>query len=94
MARLMKFLVRQKYRFDLGQGFLAIINFAFVVIAASDKIGTLLHIEARTMVAMAVPLAVGGVWLFGYFLDRAKFAQAYNAEANERNEMLKEATKR
>ena len=30
------FLARQKYRFDIGQGFLAIVNFAFVVIAASE----------------------------------------------------------
>ena len=45
--RFPQFLARQKYRFDIGQGFLAIVNFAFVVIAASDKITTLVHLPSQ-----------------------------------------------
>ncbi len=44
------FLARQKYRFDIGQGFLALVNFAFVVIAASDKLTTLFHVPAKVLV--------------------------------------------
>lgn len=83
-----QFLARQKYRFDLGQGFLAIVNFAFVVIAASDKITSLVDVPAKILVPVLVPLALVLVWLLGAWLDRMQFAQAYCAEQNRRNEML------
>lgn len=82
------FLARLKYRFDLGQGFLAIVNFAFIVLAASDKISTLTHLPAKVMVPILVPLAMICVWLLGYILDKMQFAQAYQEESNRRNEML------
>ncbi len=82
------FLARIKYRFDLGQGFLAIVNFAFVVLAASDKISTLTHLPAKVTVSILVPLAVISVWLLGYVLDKMQFSQAYQEEQNRRNEML------
>jgi hypothetical protein len=82
------FLAQMKYRFDLGQGFLAIVNFAFVVLAASDKISTLTHLPAKITVSILVPFAVVSVWLLGYVLDKMQFAQAYQEESNRRNEML------
>ena len=81
-------LARQKYRFDIGQGFLAVVNFAFVVLAASDKITTLVHIPAKILVPLLVPLAVISVWLLGFILDKMQFMQAYQEEQNRRNEML------
>ena len=82
------FLARQKYRFDIGQGFLAVVNFAFVVIAASDKLTTLLHVPAKVLVPLLVPSAVLVVWLLGLTLDKMQFMQAYQEEQNRRNEML------
>jgi hypothetical protein len=82
------FLARQKYRFDIGQGFLAVVNFAFVVIAASDKLTTLFHVPAKVLVPILVPSAVLVVWLLGFMLDKMQFMQAYQEEQNRRNEML------
>lgn len=84
-----RFLARAKYRFDIGQGFLAIANFAFVVLAASDEITTLIHLPAKILVPVLVPLALIFVWLLGYMLDKMKFMQAYQEEQNRRNEMLR-----
>ncbi len=86
--RFPSFLARQKYRFDIGQGFLAVVNFAFVVLAASDKITTLVHLPAKILVPLVVPLAVVSVWLLGLVLDKMQFMQAYQEEQNRRNEML------
>lgn len=84
-------LVRVKFRFDLGQGFLAIINFALIIVAASDKITSLIHLPAKILVVALLPIALFAVWLVGYILDRMDFARRYQDEANHRNEMLKEA---
>ena len=46
----MNWIARQKFRFDLGAGFMTVLNFAFVVISASDKIGTALDIQWRWVV--------------------------------------------
>lgn len=81
-----QFLFRQKYRFDLGQSFLTLVNFAFVVIAAGDKLSTFLHVNTRTLLLLLVPTSIVFVWLLGYLLDRFRFMQCYNREANERNE--------
>jgi hypothetical protein len=86
----MKFIARQKYRFDIGQGFLAIINFAFIVLAAREKITTLLHLPEKMVIPILVPLALVSVWLIGWILDRCHFMEAYQTEQNRRNEMLKE----
>lgn len=84
----MNWLARQKFRFDLGQSFLALLNFAFVVIAASDKLATLCHLPAKALLAILVPGALLAVWLLGSCLDRARFYHAYTAELNRRNQLL------
>jgi hypothetical protein len=82
------FLARQKYRFDIGTGFLAVVNFAFVVLAASDKITTLVHVPAKILVPILVTSAFLLVWLLGFILDKMQFMEAYQEEQNRRNEML------
>lgn len=84
----LSFLARQKFRFDLGQSFLTVINFAFVVVAASGTLAQVAHLRTRTMLVIVVPAAVAGVWFLGYTLDRLRFSQAYQDEQNRRNEML------
>jgi hypothetical protein len=80
-------LFRQKYRFDLGQQFLSILNFTLLIITASDKLRYYTNIPRTwVLVALAVPTGFTGMWLFGYFLDQVvKYAQAYNIEASKRN---------
>jgi hypothetical protein len=85
----MKFLAHQKFRFDLGQSFFSILNFVFIVVAASDKIGTLVGWSAKAIVCIAVPGAILGVWFFGFVLDKLGFYHKYNEVINERNEMLR-----
>ena len=63
-------------------------NFAFVVLAASDKITSLVHLPAKVLVPLLVPLALLTVWFLGFVLDRMQFMQAYQEESNRRNEML------
>lgn len=90
----MNWIARQKFRFDLGAGFMTVLNFAFVVISASDKIGTALDIQWRWVVIAIVPTAVFGVWLLGWYLDRKKFWHKYQDEMNDRNALLNELRNR
>lgn len=87
-------IARQKFRYDLGQGFLSVVNFAFVVIAASDKLATVADVPIKVMLAVIVPAAIGSVWLLGWALDRVRFFDAYQAEMNQRNEMLRKVVGR
>lgn len=81
-------LARVKYRFDLGSGFFAIVNFALLVIAAGDKLALLVHVSVTVIALVMVPSAIFAVWLLGYLLDKLEFAQAYTEESNRRNGML------
>lgn len=85
---MMRWIARQKFRFDLGQGFMGIATFTVALIGASDKLATLIHVPAKVMLVVLVPTAILSVWLFGYILDKKKFYHAYQAELNRRNEML------
>lgn len=86
------FFFRQKYRFDLGYQFLAVMNFTLLLIAASDKLRYYTNIS-RTwiLVAIAVPCGFLGMWIFGLFLDKiVRYSQAYNLEASKRNPLWDE----
>ena len=88
MSSKLTILAKVKFRFDLGQSFLAVVNLAFVVLAASDKLTWLTGLPARAVVLLAVPTALAAVLGIGWALDRIGFVQAYQREANRRNEML------
>lgn len=61
----------QKYRFDLGQSFLVVINFALLIVTASDKLQRFFGIpRLSSLLTLIVPLAFVGVWLLGYFMDK------------------------
>lgn len=93
MTAFIRFLARQKFRFDLGAGFMQVINFCFIVIAASDKIFTLTGIPARVLIPASVIVGVLAVWFVGYVLDRMRYPNAYQNEQNLRNKMLTDALK-
>ena len=91
---MMRWFSRQKFRLDIGQSFLAVINLGFLVLASSDKISTLVHLPAKVLVPILVPASLFAVWLVGYLLDRFRYYENYMAEMNNRNEMLKNVNKR
>ncbi len=92
LSRWKWFFFSQKYRFDLGHQFLAMLNFALLIIAASDKLRYYTGVQrAWVLVAAAVPLGFLGMWLVGFFLDRVvKYGQASNLEAVKRNPVWEE----
>ncbi|HTY38007.1 MAG TPA: hypothetical protein VMH23_12890 [Bacteroidota bacterium] len=61
----------QKYRFDLGQSFLVVINFALLIVTASDKLQIFFGIpKLSSLLTVIVPLGFVSVWLLGYFMDK------------------------
>lgn len=71
------YFTEQKYRFDLGRQFLTYVNFALLIIAASDKLQAVFPLRIREMILVFLPLAFLGSWVFGYFLDVVvKFPQS------------------
>lgn len=79
----------QKYRFDLGQSFLVIVNFTLLIITASDKLQIFFGIpRLRSLLIVIVPLGFIGVWLFGYFMDRVvRAAQMAERQSIKRSEV-------
>ncbi|MEX0735953.1 MAG: hypothetical protein WEB62_03810 [Bacteroidota bacterium] len=79
----------QKYRFDLGQSFLVVINFTLLIITASDKLQVFLGIpRLRSLLIVLIPLGFVGVWLFGYFMDRVvRAAQMAERQSMKRSEV-------
>lgn len=71
LARWREVFFTQKYRFDLGQSFLTILNFMLLIVTASDKLMIFFGIERlRSLLVVIIPLGFLGVWLFGTFMDR------------------------
>ena len=79
----------QKYRFDLGQSFLIIVNFTLLIITASDKLQIFFGIpRLRSLLIVIVPLGFIGVWFFGYFMDKVvRAAQMAERQSIKRSEV-------
>jgi len=79
----------QKYRFDLGQSFLVVVNFTLLIITASDKLQIFFGIpRLRSLLIVIVPLGFVGVWLFGYFMDKVvRAAQMAERQSIKRSEV-------
>lgn len=87
-------LVKIKFQFDLGQGWLSIVNFAFLVITASDKLAMLMNVSIKTMLLILIPLVFTSVWFFGWLVDTSGFHNKYTSEQNRTNDLLTELSKR
>jgi len=71
VARWREIFFSQKYRFDLGQSFLVIVNFTLLIITASDKLMIFFGIpRLRELMIVIIPLGFLCVWLFGFFMDK------------------------
>jgi hypothetical protein len=89
LARWREFFFAQKYRFDLGQSFLVIVNFTLLIITASDKLSLILGIpRLRSLLLVIVPAGFLSVWLFGFFMDKVvKAAQMAERQSMKRSEV-------
>jgi len=89
LARWREFFFAQKYRFDLGQSFLVIVNFTLLIITASDKLQIIFGIgRLRSLLILIVPLGFLAVWLFGYFMDKlVRAAQMAERQSVKRSEV-------
>jgi len=89
LARWRELFFAQKYRFDLGQSFLVIINFTLLIVTASDKVQVFFVIpRLRSLLILIVPLGFLGVWLFGYFMDKVvRASQMAERQAMKRSEV-------
>lgn len=85
LARWRETFFTQKYRFDLGQSFLTVVNFTLLIITASDKLMMFFGVERlRSLLIVIVPLGFVGVWLFGTFMDRVVRAAQMSERQNIR----------
>lgn len=88
LAKWREIFFAQKYRFDLGQSFLVIVNFALLIITASDKLQIFFGLRLRSLLILIVPLGFIGVWVFGYFMDKVvRAAQMAERQSMKRSEM-------
>lgn len=89
LAQWREFFFAQKYRFDLGQSFLVIVNFTLLIITASDKLQIFFGIpRLRSLLIVIVPLGFIGVWIFGYFMDKVvRAAQMSERQSMKRSEV-------
>lgn len=89
LARWREFFFAQKYRFDLGQSFLVIVNFTLLIITASDKLQIFFGIpRLRSLIVLIVPLGFLGVWIFGYVMDKVvRAAQMAERQSMKRSEV-------
>jgi len=70
-------ILEHKYRFDLGRQFLVYVNFALLIIAASDKIKLVIDLKTTELLLILVPLSFIATYVLGYILDKfVKFPQA------------------
>ncbi len=92
LARWRETFFAQKYRFDLGQSFLVVVNFTLLIITASDKLMIFFGIDRlRSLLGVIIPLGFVGVWLFGYFMDRVvRAAQMAERQSMKRSEVWRE----
>ncbi len=92
LARWREFFFAQKYRFDLGQSFLVIVNFTLLIITASDKLRIFFGIpRLASLLIVIVPIGFIGVWIFGYFMDKVvRAAQMSERQSMKRSEVWSE----
>ena len=89
LARWREFFFAQKYRFDLGQSFLVIVNFTLLIITAHDKLSIFFGIpRISSMLMLIVPFGFLGVWVFGFFMDKiVRAGQMAERQAMKRSEV-------
>lgn len=70
LTKLRDTLVKFKFYTDIGISFLTLLNFALLVVTASDKLRNIIPVGTWTLVFLLVPAAFVCVISFGWFLDK------------------------
>ena len=86
------FAAEQWWRFLLGLQMLTLVNFALLVITASDKLKIVIPVEYTSeLVFIMVPLGLLGAWFVGMVLEKyIKFPQAQERAAKKRSPIWNE----
>ncbi|MGB9719648.1 MAG: hypothetical protein ACPL06_03600 [Candidatus Anstonellales archaeon] len=81
------FVAEQWWRFLIGIQILTLVNFVLLVITASDKLKSFFGIQyTAELVLLFIPLALLGIWLTGFVLERyIRFPQAQERAATSRS---------
>jgi type VI protein secretion system component VasK len=89
LARWREIFFAQKYRFDLGQSFLVVLNFTLLIITASDKLMVFFGIpRLRELLIVIIPFGFLCVWIFGLFMDKVvRAAQMAERQSVRRSEV-------
>lgn len=77
-------IVNVKFHFDVALSFMTLLNFALLIITASDKLRAFLPFGTYTMVFLLIPVALLSTVLLGWFLDKVVNYQAtyYKAQTD------------
>ncbi len=90
----MKFLAKQKFYFDLGQGFAQIATPIIALVAAVPTLQKWIPLSAGWLVAVVGSVGVFGVWFLGWILNKLKFQRHYQDQLNANNQMLQKAAEK
>ena len=93
MGKIVKFLAKQKFRFDSGQTLLGIVNFMLLLVAVSDKFGNFFGIGERWIIIIGVPMGMLSVWFLGYIILAIGWRREIIREGMQHNPMILETWK-
>ena len=84
LTKLRNKIVDIKFHFDVALSFMTLLNFALLIITASDKLRNIIPVGTWTLVFLLVPVALLSTVLLGWFLDKVVNYQAtyYKAQTD------------
>lgn len=90
----MRFLAKQKFFFDLGQGFMQVATPLIALIAAIPTIQKWIPVSAAWIMVIVGGGGLFSVWLLGWLLNEFKFQRHYQDQLNANNQMLQKAAEK
>ena len=94
--KIITFIVKQKFRFDLAMTLMTFINFALLAVTASSSIQAFLtkigiNFNLYSVVGYIILISFGLVWLCGYILDKVvNYQEEMATQLNIRNKEFME----
>ena len=70
LNKIRRFIGKEKTRFDWGLQFLVFMNFALLIVTASDKLRVVFPIGTDSLLLILLPSAFFCTWFLGYVLDK------------------------
>jgi hypothetical protein len=88
----MRFLFRQKFRFEKGLCIMPAINFCLLCLSASDRIQRAVSVSTTVLLASLLPLVFTLVWSVGYCLTTPRMQAAEDSANADLNPWRRELT--